>query len=164
MPGTSIYHSTHNMVQDIAKGSTASSLGLSTTTLSLEALRMLLAIGYCDFGCIHCLLAFTSSERIESDYPIAKRCFCVQGLLCPGLYDLDQAMNGLRVAAKAWNLKLATVVKKVGLKQCPMEVYADASWAPQAALGRRSVSGIAIFYRGCLTKGISRVQGCVSCR
>ena len=43
-----------------------------------------------------------------------------------------------------------------------LEVYADASWAPQASLGRRSVSGIAIFYRGCLTKGISRVQGCVS--
>ena len=39
---------------------------------------------------------------------------------------------------------------------------ADASWAPQASLGRRSVSGIAIFYRGCLIKGISRVQGCVS--
>ena len=36
------------------------------------------------------------------------------------------------------------------------------SWAPQASLGRRSVSGIAIFYRGCLIKGISRVQGCVS--
>ena len=26
-----------------------------------------------------------------------------------------------------------------------LEVYADASWAPQASLGRRSVSGIAIF-------------------
>ena len=34
---------------------------------------------------------------------------------------LLHAMNGLRVAAKAWNLKLATVVKKVGLKQCPTE-------------------------------------------
>jgi len=43
-----------------------------------------------------------------------------------------------------------------------LDVYADASWAPQASLGRRSVSGIAIFYRGCLIKGISRVQGCVS--
>ncbi|CAE7836500.1 RE1 [Symbiodinium sp. CCMP2592] len=30
-------------------------------------------------------------------------------------------MNGLRVAAKAWNLKLANVVKKVGLNQCPTE-------------------------------------------
>ena len=27
-----------------------------------------------------------------------------------------------------------------------LEVYADASWAPQASLGRRSVSGIAIFF------------------
>ena len=43
-----------------------------------------------------------------------------------------------------------------------IDIYADASWAPQASLGRRSVSGIAIFYRGCLIKGISRVQGCVS--
>ena len=41
-------------------------------------------------------------------------------------------------------------------------VHADASWAPQASLGRRSVSGIAIFFGGCLIKGISRVQGCVS--
>ena len=43
-----------------------------------------------------------------------------------------------------------------------LEVYADASWAPQALLGQRSVSGIAIFYRGCLIKGIFQVQGCVS--
>ena len=43
-----------------------------------------------------------------------------------------------------------------------IDIYADASWAPQASLGRKSVSGIAIFYRGCLIKGISRVQGCVS--
>ena len=34
---------------------------------------------------------------------------------------LDQAMNGLRVAAKAWNLKLANVVKMVGLEQCSTE-------------------------------------------
>ena len=43
-----------------------------------------------------------------------------------------------------------------------LDVYADASWAPQASLGRKSVSGIAIYYRGCLIKGISRIQGCVS--
>ena len=38
-----------------------------------------------------------------------------------------------------------------------LEVYADASWASGFA-GTK----IAIFYRGCLRKGISRVQGCVS--
>ncbi|CAE7633045.1 RE1 [Symbiodinium sp. CCMP2592] len=42
----------------------------------------------------------------------------------PAYMILDQAMNGLRVAAKAWNLnnlKLANVVKKVGLNHCPTE-------------------------------------------
>ena len=102
-------------VQDVAKGSTASSLGLSAATPSLEALRTLFGHcrcgwhGYCGFECIDCLLAFTSSERIESDYPIAKKCFCVQGLLCPGLYDsglghewFEGCRQGLELEVQLW--------------------------------------------------------------
>ena len=39
-------------------------------------------------------------------------------MYAPAYMILDQAMNGLRVAAKAWNMKLAKVI---GLKQCPTE-------------------------------------------
>ena len=56
------------VVQDVAKGSTASSLGLSATTPSLEALRTLLAIAAKDsmdianLGCLYCLSAFPSAK------------------------------------------------------------------------------------------------------
>ena len=56
------------VVQDVAKGSTASSLGLSATTPSLEALRNSAGHccqrfnGYCNLGCLYRLSAFPSAK------------------------------------------------------------------------------------------------------
>ena len=115
------------VVQDIAKGSTASSLGLSATTPSLEALRTLLAIASVDAMDVATLdvsTAFLHSPLPKGSKAIIqlpKDVSACKDYYVPVFMILDQAMNGLRVAAKAWNLKLATVVKKVGLKQCPTE-------------------------------------------
>ena len=115
------------VVQDVAKGSTASSLGLSATTPSLEALRTLLAIAAKDSmdiatldvstAFLHSPLPKGSKAVIMLPRDVSSRSDCY----APAYMILDQAMNGLRIAAKAWNLKLANVVKKVGLKQCPTE-------------------------------------------
>ena len=115
------------VVQDVAKGSTASSLGMSATTASLEALRTLLAIAAKDSmdiatldvstAFLHSPLPKGSKAVIMLPRDVSSRFDCY----APAYMILDQAMNGLRIAAKAWNLKLANVVKMVGLKQCPTE-------------------------------------------
>eukprot|EP00439_Symbiodinium_sp_Y106_P004369 s15698_g1.t1 len=113
------------VVQDVAKGSTASSLGLSATTPSLEALRTLLAIAAKDSMDIATL--DVSTAFLHSPLPKGEKAVIMlprdvsssSDHYVPVYMILDQAMNGLRVAAKAWNLKLANVVKKVGLNQCP---------------------------------------------
>ena len=115
------------VVQDVAKGSTASSLGLSATTPSLEALRTLLAIAAKDSMDIATL--DVSTAFLHSPLPKGEKAVIMlprdvsssSDHYAPVYMILDQAMNGLRVAAKAWNLKLANVVKKVGLNQCPTE-------------------------------------------
>ena len=115
------------VVQDVAKGSTASSLGLSATTPSLEALRTLLAIAAKDSMDIATL--DVSTAFLHSPLPKGEKAVIMlprdvssrSDYYAPVYMILDQAMNGLRVAAKAWNLKLANMVKKVGLNQCPTE-------------------------------------------
>eukprot|EP00439_Symbiodinium_sp_Y106_P006005 s11709_g1.t1 len=114
------------VVQDVAKGSTASSLGLSATTPSLEALRTLQAIAAKDSMDIATL--DVSTAFLHSPLPKGEKAVIMlprdvsssSDHYAPVYMILDQAMNG-RVAAKAWNLKLANVVKKVGLNQCPTE-------------------------------------------
>ncbi|CAE7832618.1 unnamed protein product [Symbiodinium sp. CCMP2592] len=115
------------VVQDVAKGSAASSLGLSATTPSLEALRTLLAIAAKDSMDIATL--DVSTAFLHSPLPKGEKAVIMlprdvssrSDYYAPAYMILDQAMNGLRVAAKAWNLKLANVVKKVGLNQRPTE-------------------------------------------
>ena len=115
------------VVQDVAKGSTASSLGLSATTPSLEALRTLLAIAAkesMDIATLDVSTAFLHSPLPKGEKAVIMLPRDVSSSsegYVPVYMILDQAMNGLRVAAKAWNLKLANVVKKVGLMQCPTE-------------------------------------------
>ncbi|CAE7621986.1 unnamed protein product [Symbiodinium sp. CCMP2592] len=88
------------VVQDVAKGSTASSLGLSATTPSLEALRTLLAIAAKDSMDIATLEV--STAFLHSPLPKGERAV-------------------IMLPRDAWNLKLANVVKTVGLTQCPTE-------------------------------------------
>ncbi|CAE7570397.1 unnamed protein product [Symbiodinium necroappetens] len=115
------------VVQDVAMGSTASSLGLSATTPSLEALRTLLAIAAkesMDIATLDVSTAFLHSPLPKGEKAVIMLPRDVSSSsegYVPVYMILDQAMNGLRVAAKAWNLKLANVVKKVGLTQCPTE-------------------------------------------
>ena len=115
------------VVQDVAKGSTASSLGISATTPSLEALRTLLAIAATDS--MEIVTLDVSTAFLHSPLPrdakavisLPKDVSSRSDMYAPAYMILDQAMNGLRVAAKAWNMKLAKVVKQIGLKQCPTE-------------------------------------------
>ncbi|OLP75587.1 Retrovirus-related Pol polyprotein from transposon TNT 1-94 [Symbiodinium microadriaticum] len=104
------------VVQDVAKGSTASSLGLSATTPSLEALRTLLAIAAkesMDIATLDVSTAFLHSPLPKGEKAVIMLPRDVSSSsegYVPVYMILDQAMNGLRVAAKAWNLKLANVV------------------------------------------------------
>ena len=41
-------------------------------------------------------------------------------------------------------------------------IYSDASWAPLRSLKRRSISGMAAFYKGSLVKAFSRIQSIVA--
>ena len=115
------------VVQDVAKGSTASSLGISATTPSLEALRTLLAIAATDsmeIATLDVSTAFLHSplpRDAKAVISLPKDVSSRSDMYAPAYMILDQAMNGLRVAAKAWNMKLAKVVKQIGLKQCPTE-------------------------------------------
>ena len=103
------------VVQDVAKGSTASSLGISATTPSLEALRTLLAIAATDSMEIATLDVSTAFLRsplprdAKAVISLPKDVSSRSDMYAPAYMILDQAMNGLRVAAKAWNLKLAKV-------------------------------------------------------
>ena len=115
------------VVQDVAKGSTASSLGISATTPPLEALRTLLAIAATDsmeIATLDVSTAFLHSplpRDAKAVISLPKDVSSRSDMYAPAYMILDQAMNGLRVAAKAWNMKLAKVVKQIGLKQCPTE-------------------------------------------
>ena len=115
------------VVQDVAKGSTASLLGISATTPSLEALRTLLAIAATDsmeIATLDVSTAFLHSplpRDAKAVISLRKDVSSRSDMNALAYMILDQAMNGLRVAAKAWNMKLAKVVKQIGLKQCPTE-------------------------------------------
>ena len=93
------------VVQDIAKGSTASSLGLSATTPSLEALRTLLAIAAVDgvdIATLDVSTAFLHSPLPKGSKAIIqlpKDVSACKDYYVPAYMILDQAMNGLMVAS-----------------------------------------------------------------
>ncbi|CAE7318825.1 unnamed protein product [Symbiodinium sp. CCMP2592] len=90
-------------------------MGLSATTPSLEALRTLLAIAAKDSMDIATL--DVSTAFLHSPLPKGEKAVIMlprdvssrSDYYAPVYMILDQAMNGLRVAAKAWNLKLANL-------------------------------------------------------
>ena len=87
-------------VQDIAKGSTASSLGLSATTFLLEALRTLLAIATVDgmdIATLNVSTAFLHSplpKGLKAIIQVPKDVSACKDYYVPAYMILDQAMNG----------------------------------------------------------------------
>lgn len=117
------------VAQQIAKaeGVSAISLGISSSTPSLEALRVVLTcVGAFDLWAqtldvstafLHSPLpqGVTALVRLPSDLSLSSTSYK------PVFADLSVAMNGLRSASKAWLQLCTTLCKEVGVVACPSE-------------------------------------------
>ena len=117
------------VAQQIAKadGASAMSLGISSSTPSLEALRVVLScIGAFDLcaetldistAFLHSPLpqGVTALVRLPADLSLDEKVYK------PVFADLSVAMNGLRSASKAWLQLCTALCKDVGVISCPSE-------------------------------------------
>ena len=116
------------VAQQIAsREASASSLGISSNTPSIETFRCLLAIASSEnlwLGTLDVSTAFLHSKlpsgyraivKLPADLTLDAHVYQ------PVYMDLFSAMNGLRVASKAWMLLASAILTGLGLKACPSD-------------------------------------------
>ena len=129
------------VAQQVAHGASASNLGISSSTPSLESLRAVLA-AICMFNLMSATLdisaAFLNSPLPANVTAILRLPADVswsQTSQVPVCADLRVAVNGLRAASKAWLSLCTSLCKSVGLVACASEVTVLAGRLHKAQTG-----------------------------